>query len=218
MVRYDRTCDSTEEWMFLNYHKDILKQPDISWHFDKTELKEIAMIYFKVQRDAGCELKSELPSKAFSDVLHKAFGMADSFLIERMFRALDSITSTVSLKQWINAMSLFLRGSLAQQILYCFKVYDASGKNEIRREQMVNLLRKSVYKHQDEDVDEAVKDLVDIIIKKMDLDKDGILSYADYSQSVRNDPMLLECFGPCLPDRKHVQAFLTTFTDKIKES
>lgn len=202
--------------MFLNHHKEILKKPDPTWAFDKDELNAIAVIYFKLQRDADCELKQELPSKVFSDVMHKAFGMADDVLIERIFSALDKITSSVPLKSWIGAMSLFLRGSLKQQIKYCFKVYDAAGKNEIRREQMINLMRKFVYKHHDEDTDEAVKDLVDIIIKKMDLDKDGIISFDDYTKTVLKDPMLLECFGPCLPDRSHVYAFLITFTDKIK--
>lgn len=218
MSHWDRTCNSTEEWSFLNYHKNTLKRPDISWHFDSVELIEIAMIYFKLQRDAGCEIKQELPSKDLSNMLHKAFGMADCALIERIFTALDSITSSVPLRNWISAMSLFLRGSLTQKILYCFKVYDVGGKNEIRREHMINLMKKAVYQQKEELGDEAVKDLVDIIIKKMDLDKDGIISYADYSKSVQKEPMLLECFGPCLPDRKHVYAFLTTFTDKIKNA
>jgi Ca2+-binding EF-hand superfamily protein len=216
MSRYDRTCDSTEEWTFLNHHKALLKKPEKTWLFDRDELHAIAVIYFKILRDAGCDYKQELPSKYFRNVLHKAFGMADDALIDRIFSALDKITGNVSLKNWINAMSLFLRGSLKLQMKYCFRVYDITGKGEIRREQMVNLMRKFVYKHQDEDTDEAIKDLVDIIIKKMDLDKDGIISYHDYFQTVLNDPMMLECFGQCIPDRKHVYAFMLTFTDKIK--
>jgi Ca2+-binding EF-hand superfamily protein len=216
-MSYDRTCDSTEEWSFLNYHSETLKKPDPSWRFSRVELYEIAIIYFKLQKDAGCELKQELPIKNFSNVLHKAFGLADDMLIERIFSALDSITSTVPLKNWIMAMSLFLRGSLQKKIDFCFKVYDISGKNEIRREHMVSLLRKFVFKHQDEDVDEAVKDLVDIIIKKVDHDKDGIISFDDYSRTVLEEPLMLECFGQCLPDRKHVYAFLITFTDKINK-
>lgn len=216
MNNLDRTCDSTEERAFLNYHKEILKRPDPTWFFERDELYAVAMIYFKLQRDAGCELKQELPNKNFSHVLHKAFGMAESALIEKIFSAL-SITNSVSLRNWISAMSLFLRGSLEQQIQFCFRVYDSAGKKEIRRDQMVNLMRKFVYKHQEEDVDEAVKDLADIVIKKMDIDRDGIVSFADYRSTVQNNWMMLECFGQCLPDRSHVYAFLTTFTDKIKQ-
>lgn len=216
-MSYDKTCDNTEEWSFLNYHKETLKKPEPSWRFNRVELYEIAIIYFKLQRDAGCDLRQELPSKSFSDVMHKAFGFADDSLVERIFSALDSITSSVPLRNWIGAMSLFLRGSLKEKIEFCFKVYDTSGKNIIRREQMLNLLRKFIYKHQEEDVDEAVKDLVDIMIKKMDHDKDGMISFEDYAKTVHDEPLMLECFGHCLPDRKHVYAFLVTFTDKIKK-
>lgn len=135
--------------------------------------------------------------------------------MERMFSALG-IKSTVSLKQWINAMSIFLRCSLSQKIKFCFEVYDISGNNEIRREHMVNLMRKFVYKHHKEGVEEAVKGLVEIIVTKMDLDKDGIISYDDYETTVTKDPMTLECFGQCIPDNTHLQAYLMTFTNKIK--
>lgn len=214
---YDRTSDSTEEWSFLNYHKDVLKNPDPSWRFNKDELNAVAMIYFKLQRDAGVDIKQELPAQSLGMVMHKAFGMADDTLMQRIFSALDQITITVSLRKWIYAMSLFLRGSLELKIKHCFMVYDITGKNELRRDQMVQLMKSFVFKHHEEDVEEAVKDLADIIIKKMDIDRDGIISFEDYRNSVLKEPMLLECLGQCLPDRAHVYAFLLTFTDKIKD-
>lgn len=211
---YDRTNDSIEEWIFFNHYKELLKRPDPTWHFDHDELHAIAIIYYKLQRDAGCDVKEELPSKSFSDVMHKALGMADDSMIQRIFTALDSITNRVSLRNWITAMSLFLRGSLKQKIKFCFKVYDLSGKNEIRRDEMLTLMRKFVFKNGEDD--KWVKDFVDIVIKKVDKDNDGIISFADYAATVLKEPMLLECFGPCLPDDKHVAAFLFTFTDKYK--
>lgn len=214
---YDRTCDTTEEWSFLNYHKNTLKNPDPRWRFDKDELNEIAIIYFKLLKDAGLDMKQDLPAKSLSNVLHKAFNMADDALMQRIFTALDEIVSTVPLKKWISAMSLFLRGPLMAKIKYCFKVYDISGKLEIKRDHMVQLMRNFVYKHEEEDVEEAIKDLADIILKKMDLDQDGAISYDDYRVSVLQNNMLLECFGQCLPDRKSIYAFLMTFTDKIKD-
>lgn len=33
-----------------------------------------------------------------------------------------------------------------------------------------------------------------------DHDHDGKLSFADYEQAVREETLLLEAFGPCLPD------------------
>lgn len=222
VLHYDGTCDSTEEWTFLNYYKTILKNPNVgppklfSWHFDTDERYQISVIYFKLLRDANCDARQEMPCKVMSNVLHKAFGMADDSLIERIFSALR-IINVVPLRTWISVISLFLRGTLNEKIKYCYNVYDLMGKGEIRREQMLNLLRTSVFKHHDEDVEETVRDLVDTIMKKIDIDKDGIVSFEDYKHSIEQNPMLLECFGQCLPDRKHVYAFLLTFTNKIND-
>jgi hypothetical protein len=35
-----------------------------------------------------------------------------------------------------------------------------------------------------------------------DHDHDGKLSFADYEKAVREETLLLEAFGPCLPDPK----------------
>lgn len=35
-----------------------------------------------------------------------------------------------------------------------------------------------------------------------DYDHDNRLSYLDYQQAVAEEPLLLEAFGPCLPDAK----------------
>jgi len=58
------------------------------------------------------------------------------------------------------------------------------------------LLKSSVLKQAgDEDPDESIKELVEITLKKMDKDHDNRLGDNDFSQSVREDPLLLSCFG-----------------------
>lgn len=77
----------------------------------------------------------------------------------------------------------------------------------------------------EEDPDEGLKDLVEITLKKMvrrclfpmrligllrsskahywflqDHDHDGRLSFADFEKSVKEENLLLEAFGTCLPD------------------
>ena len=47
----------------------------------------------------------------------------------------------------------------------------------------------------DEDPDESIKELVEITLKKMDKDHDNRLGDNDFSASVREDPLLLSCFG-----------------------
>lgn len=51
-----------------------------------------------------------------------------------------------------------------------------------------------------------------MVLKKMDVDKSGVISYENYRAAVTNQPLLMESFGQCLPDRLSTQSFLTTFT------
>lgn len=53
--------------------------------------------------------------------------------------------------------------------------------------------------------------------KKMDIDRDGKISFNDYKQSVLKQPMLLEVFGQCFPTRRDTTSFLTTFVPKISK-
>ena len=39
-------------------------------------------------------------------------------------------------------------------------------------------------------------------LRKMDLDKDGRVSYLDFKGTVAKEPFLIEAFGQCLPHNK----------------
>jgi hypothetical protein len=66
---------------------------------------------------------------------------------------------------------------------------------------MFQMLQHCLVKGSDEDEDGA-KDLVDLVLKKMDEDRDGRVSEADYATAVAKDSLLLEAFGQCLPSPK----------------
>ncbi|XP_054847924.1 calaxin isoform X3 [Eublepharis macularius] len=90
----------------------------------------------------------------------------------------------------------------------CFDVYDLNSDGYVSREEMFHMLKNSLLKQpSEEDPDEGIKDLVEITLKKMDYDHDGKLSYADFEKAVREENLLLEAFGPCLPDMKCAMAF-----------
>lgn len=59
------------------------------------------------------------------------------------------------------------------------------------------------------------KDMVEILAKKMDLDRDGIISFEDYRKSCLADPALLEVLGACLPTRLAVYSFLRFLTSNV---
>ncbi|NXY48524.1 EFCB1 protein, partial [Ceuthmochares aereus] len=135
----------------------------------------------------------------FRDALHCTFGMTDDILMDRVFCIFDRDNDNcINVMEWVEGLSIFLRGTLEERIKYCFEVYDLNQDGYISREEMFHLLKNSLLKQpSEEDPNEGVKDLIDI-----DYDRDGRLSFTDFEKAVRDENLLLEAFGPCLPDIK----------------
>lgn len=55
-----------------------------------------------------------------------------------------------------------------------------------------------------------MRDLSELALKKLDVDHDGKISFEDYEATVKEEPLLLEAFGQCLPTTESVTAFLMT--------
>uniref|UniRef100_A0A3B4X6I2 Calaxin n=1 Tax=Seriola lalandi dorsalis TaxID=1841481 RepID=A0A3B4X6I2_SERLL len=145
----------------------------------------------------------------FRSILHNVFGMTDDMIMDGVFRTFDNDNDGfVGIKEWIEGLSVFLRGTLDEKIKYCFHVYDLNGDNYISREEMFHMLKNSLIRQPtEEDPDEGIKDLVEITLKKMDHDHDGRLSFGDFEKAVREENLLLEAFGTCLPDTTSIEIF-----------
>uniref|UniRef100_A0A1B0DM81 EF-hand domain-containing protein n=1 Tax=Phlebotomus papatasi TaxID=29031 RepID=A0A1B0DM81_PHLPP len=133
--------------------------------------------------------------------------------MERIFCAWDTGYEGMPLRLegWIVGLSIFLRGSEAEKVAFCFRVYDLNSDGYITKDEMFILLRNCLIKQpQDEDPDEGVRDLVEIALRKFDIDKDGKVSFQDFTTAVTEEPLLLEAFGQCLPSEGATISFLST--------
>jgi Ca2+-binding EF-hand superfamily protein len=172
----------------------------------------ILLIYHKIRMDS-VEPTKQMTRSQFFYVLQVAFDMADDSMVERICAGLSIGTNFVSQCTWARALSLFLRGTLAEKIQYCFKVYDVAGNGLITRNVIFNFMKNTLCLGKSVETGDApIRDFVDVIVKKMDQDFDGSISFDDYRKCVEMQPYLLECFGPCLPGRPHVNEFLMTLT------
>lgn len=89
----------------------------------------------------------------------------------------------------------------------CFRVYDLNGDRYISKEEMYQMLKNCLVKGTEEDED-GVKDLVDLVLKKLDEDRDGRVSEADWKSAISKELLLLEAFGQCLPSTKVCHQFI----------
>ncbi|KAK1880270.1 EF-hand calcium-binding domain containing protein 1 [Dissostichus eleginoides] len=101
-------------------------------HFNKTEV-EFLIREFNVllgEQTVSGRAVPGLDRGKFRSILHNIFGMTDDMIMDGVFRTFDKDNdSFVSMKEWVEGLSVFLRGTLEEQIKYCFHVYDLNGDN-----------------------------------------------------------------------------------------
>jgi len=151
----------------------------------------------------------------FRQLLHKTFRMNNAIMIDRIFATFDGDSQgTVSETEWVMGLSAMLRGSFDEQVNFTFEVYDMNGDNSIRREEVHSYLRgcfrpvASVPNEDEEDFKAFESEIVDLAMRKLDVDHDGVIAYGDFHDAVSVDPLLLQSLGPCLPSLKATRTFL----------
>ncbi|XP_038105498.1 EF-hand calcium-binding domain-containing protein 1 isoform X2 [Culex quinquefasciatus] len=200
-------------------------------HFSKIEVEALCKIFRKLVTNASLNSKALAANNAgviakagsstdgidrsvFRELLHSTFDIVtEETLMERIFCAWEKGYEglPIRLEGWILGLSTFLKGSQAEKTAFCFRVYDLNGDGHITKDEMFALLRNCLIKQpQEEDPDEGVKDLVEIALRKLDMDKDGKVSFQDYQEAIAEEPLLLEAFGQCLPSDRATVSFLST--------
>ncbi|KAF0292049.1 EF-hand calcium-binding domain-containing protein 1 [Amphibalanus amphitrite] len=189
----------------------VLDQLAKATHFNRNEIEALVLMFRKTLRPKT----DKLDRSKFRDVLHNTFDMTDDMLMDRVFRVFDKDNDgLINMEEWVTGLSVFLRGTLQERINYCFAVYDFNGDQSLARDEVYHLLKNSVMKNpQEEDPEEGVRDLIDLVMKKLDVNHDGFVSFDDYEATVKMEPLLLEVFGPCLPQQESLETFLTTFVE-----
>ncbi|NXE87380.1 EFCB1 protein, partial [Menura novaehollandiae] len=174
-------------------------------HFNKGEVECLIKLFDTLVAKSSSHFAGVgFDRTVFRDTLHSAFGMTDDVMLDRVFSTFDRDNNgCITVAEWVEGLEVLLRGTLEEKMKYCFKVYDLNGDGYISREEMFQMLKNSLLiQPADEEPDEGIKDLVEIALKKMDYDNDGKLSFTDFEKAVRDENLLLEAFGPCLPDIK----------------
>lgn len=67
-----------------------------------------------------------------------------------------------------------------------------------------------------EEIEDAEKEIVDICMRKLDVDGDGQVTKEDFTSAAMANPLLMQSVGPCLPDPNAMAAFLAMFTENYR--
>ncbi|XP_044005971.1 EF-hand calcium-binding domain-containing protein 1-like, partial [Aphidius gifuensis] len=204
--------DASEEIVYIRKNRKLLNDLTKRTHFNINEIEALALVHRAIRKKFG-----PIARTTFRDVVHAGLDYTENIrhlLVDRVFSAID-VKNVLQLNadQWIEGLSILLCGNLNEKINFAYNVYDLVRTNKIKREQIFPMLRGCLINlGPDEDPDDAVRDFIEIMMKTIDVDRDGKITEQDFTTAVKRDGLLLECMGPVFPSRQAANTFLTTIT------
>jgi len=183
-------------------------------HFNHEEIKSILHAY-----DALAS-QSKMDRLHFREVLHSCFEMIDDLMLDLTFRAFDrNSDGIVDAKEFLCALSSMMRGDEDEMVEFCYYVYDMNGDGSLAREELYQCLKGSFlagYGLEPDEIEDAERDIVELALKKLDVNRDGQITFEDFKAAVKTDPLLIQACGPCLISPKCMARFLFTITEDYR--
>ncbi len=179
----------------------VLNYLEKKTQFDKEQIKALQKMYRTFKGT------SQMDRLRYREMVSSLLGITDNMMLDRIFQAFDGDNEgSVSENEWILGLSVQLKGTLDQQIAYTYDVYDVNGDRSIGRDEISSFYRNCMHAIpgviEPEELDEATNELVEIAMRKFDINRDGNISFSEYRHIIKKDPLLLEPFGECLPKDK----------------
>jgi len=183
-------------------------------HFNTEECRALLFIFDKLITD------SSLDRVRMRELLHTCFDITDDVMLDLLFKAFDRDNDgEVSDEEWVRGLSVMIRGDVEQMAEHCYYVYDMNCDRSLAREELSHCLKGCIetgYSVDADGIEECEQEIVEIWMRKLDVDRDGQITYPDFLNAVMEDPLMLQFIGPCLPPAKSIAAFLALITEKFR--
>jgi len=162
-----------------------------------------------------------IDENVFRSVMYQRFALSAPHMLSRMFVVAskkDRSPFTVNVEDFSELLLIFLTKDVSIKADFAFNVYDTNNRGFFTKADLRVLLAPMVNGiSADEDFEneeELLKYFVDLVCKKIDLDQDNNIARWEFQDLVKRDILMLNFLGPCLPERKHVEAFTKLVTNK----
>ncbi|XP_017046584.1 EF-hand calcium-binding domain-containing protein 1-like [Drosophila ficusphila] len=201
MENLDSTINSMENSRFAAIYGGLIKEIAATSKMSTLDITCLICVYYKFVKFNGPTAK-QMKKSQFYQIFLVLFNVANIQVIERTLLAITKDTNYVSPQAWVKLFDLYTTEDLDRRMRFAFEVYDTKGTGVIDREQVGVACEK--FFHDGDDEDELIElraDMTEFIMKKFDVDKDGVISFEDYSSVVSQQPILVEFLGWLFPSR-----------------
>jgi len=183
-------------------------------HFDKPEIIQLIGLHYMMT----VKKNRTMDKLCFIEFMETYLGFRNIDAIEKIHE-LRCKSNKVSLTEYefVEVLSLLLKGLFADVIKFCFDVYLEMLRMStyIRRDDVLLMARRNSLKFcKLENSDEFNTNFVTFIMDKMDKDRDDRISYEDYRTSVYEDVTRLQFLGQILPTCSEIESFTKLFSSR----
>ncbi|XP_044313136.1 calcium and integrin-binding protein 1-like [Drosophila rhopaloa] len=202
MENLDSTIDSMENSRFSALYSGLIKELAATSKMSTLDITCLLCVYYKFVKFNGPSAR-QMKKSQFYQIFLVLFNVSNVQVIERTLLAITKDTKFVSPQAWIDLFDLYTTDDLDVRMRFAFDVYDTKGTGVIDREQVGVACGHFFSEGDDEDeLVELKADMTEFIMKKFDVDKDGVISFEDYSSVVSQQPILVEFLGWLFPSNE----------------
>ncbi|KAH8265324.1 hypothetical protein KR038_004177 [Drosophila bunnanda] len=217
MEHLDLTLSNMENSRFVARYSSLIKDMAAGSNMSLADITCLVLVYYKFVKLLGPSAKM-MQKGQFYTIYLVLFGVSDIQVIERSLLALTKDITFVSPQSWVRLFDLFTTRDINVRMRFAFEVYDTKGTGVIDREQVSFACDKFFDGEDEEELNELKTDMVEFIMRKFDVDKDGFISYEDYSTVVLKQPILMEFLGWVFPSNNDLKlmAHVVNFDSILK--
>ncbi|XP_022221290.1 uncharacterized protein LOC111073320 [Drosophila obscura] len=199
MNRIDASMDDMANNKFLTLYNSVIKSYAASTDFSYNEVVCLLIVYYKFSL-VNVPASRLMTTNQLYGLFLVLFQIFDVSIIDRILINITQDARTVSPDAWMQLFSVFLSRNLHDRMRFAYSVYTSAGTQILNRETVAIAVEKFFVGEDDDEVQELRADMVEFLFNKFDIDKDGIISFDEYSETVSRQPELMEFLGQVYPD------------------
>lgn len=205
---------ATEDIRIQHRYSTIATNLSRSTNFNKKEILRLIQLYYMFTTKQN-RIMDKFCFIQFMDIF---LGFRNIDAVEKIY-LLRSRTNKkyLTAEEFIELLSLLLKGSLADTIKFCFVVYLELVRSSpyIQKDDVLMMARKSSLKMcKLINMEEYNQNFVEFIMNVIDKDRDNRISLEDYRTAVHEDNSRLQFLGPILPTPDNIETFMKLFTTR----
>ncbi|XP_032590884.1 EF-hand calcium-binding domain-containing protein 1 isoform X1 [Drosophila grimshawi] len=188
--------------------------------FTKTQLLCIAMIYHKFVLRNGPKAKF-MTQLQLSNMIMDLFKVKDSDINRRIVLIVSHDPDCTdpkflpnrhcTLASFIRMIGVYFTNDLEKRMRFAFSIYDELGFGYLSRQQMMRYVNKFFISNDEDEVFELRLDMLELLFRKFDTDKDLNITFVQYSKIVRKQPAMLEFLGNIFPSQAQLNCIALCF-------